>query len=99
MGAASAVAGEGARETGEAEQVGVVGALRTSRATAAAAGKRLPWGVRAVSGLAGARRQTARDRWDDPGTHGSDEALSGGAGGPATVGADLAWESAFRSGA
>ena len=82
-----------------AEQAGVVGALRASRAAEGAAGKRLPWGVRPVSGLAGAGRQTARDRRDDPGTHGSDGALSGGAGGPATVGAGFAWESAFRSGA
>ena len=52
-----------------------------------------------LSGLAGAGRQTARDRRDDPGTHGSAGALSGGVGDPATLGADLAWESAFRSGA
>ena len=98
-GADSAVAAAGSRETGEAEQAGVVGALRASRAAAAAAGERLPWGVGALPGLAGARRQTARDRRDDPGTHGSIGALPGGVGGPATLGADLAWESAFGSGA
>ena len=43
--------------------------------------------------------QAARDRRDDPGTHGSIGALSGGVGDPATLGADLAWESAFGSGA
>ena len=99
LGADSGVAAEGSRETGEAEQAGVVGALRASRAAAAAAGERLPWGVGALPGLAGARWQTARDRRDDPGTHGSAGALSSGAGGPATLGADLAWESAFGSGA
>ena len=83
----------------EAEQVGVVGALRAARAAAGAAGERLPWGVGALPGLAGARRQAARDRRDDPGTHGSIGALPGGVGGPATLGADLAWESAFGSGA
>ena len=62
LGADSVVAGEGSRETGEAEQVGVVGALRASRAAAGAAGERLPWSVGAVSGLAGARWQTTRDR-------------------------------------
>ena len=98
-GADSAVAAAGSRETGEAEQVGVVGALRAARAAAAAAGERLPWGVGALPGLAGAGRQAARDRRDDPGTHGSIGALPGGVGGPATLGADLAWESAFRSGA
>ena len=99
LGADSAVAAAGSRETGEAQQVGVVGALRASRAAAAAAGERLPWGVGALSGLAGVGRQTARDRRDDPGTHGSAWALSGGVGDPATLGADLAWESAFGSGA
>ena len=99
LGADSAVAGEGSRETGEAEQVGVVGALRASRAAAGAAGERLPWSVGAFPGLAGARWQTTRDRWDDPGTHGSIGALSGGVGDPATLGADLAWKSAFGSGA
>ena len=64
-----------------------------------AAGERLPWSVGAFPGLAGARWQTTRDRWDDPGTHGSIGALSGGVGDPATLGADLAWESAFGSGA
>ena len=49
--------------------------------------------------VAGAGRRSARDRRDDPGTHGSIGALSGGAGGPATLGAGLAWESAFGSGA
>ena len=73
--------------------------LRASRAAEGAAGERLPWGVRSGSGLAGTGRQTARDRRDDPGTHGSAGALSGGAGGPATVGADLVGESAFGSGA
>ena len=74
---------EGSRETGEAEQVGVVGALRASPAAAAAAGERLPWGVRsALPGLEGAGRQAARDRRDDPGRHGSIGALPGGAGGP-----------------
>ena len=48
----------------EAEQVGVVGALRAARAAAAAAGERLPWGVGALPGLAGAGRQAARDRRD-----------------------------------
>ena len=43
---------------------------------AGAAGERLPWSVGALSCLAGARWQTARDRWDDPGTHGSAGALS-----------------------
>ena len=62
LGADSAVAAAGSRETGEAEQAGVVGALRASRTAAAAAGERLPWGVGALPGLAGARRQTARDR-------------------------------------
>ena len=90
---------EGSWKTGEAEQVGVVGALRAARAAAGAAGERLPWGVGALPGLAGARWQTARDRRDDPGTHGSAGALSSGAGDPATLGADLAWESAFGSGA
>ena len=71
LGADSAVAAAGSRETGEAEQVGVVGALRAARAAAAAAGERLPWGVGALPGLAGAGRQAARDRRDDPGTHGS----------------------------
>ena len=42
--------------------------------------------VRALQGLAGAGRQTARDRRDDPGTHGSAGALSGGVGAPATLG-------------
>ena len=70
MGAASAVAGEGARGTGETEQEELVRALRASRAAAGAAGERLPWSVGALPGLAGARWQTARDRWDDPGTHG-----------------------------
>ena len=98
-GADSAVAAAGSRETGEAEQVGVVGALRAARAAAAAAGERLPWGVGALPGLEGAGRQAARDRRDDPGTHGSIGALSGGVGDPATLGADLAWESAFGSGA
>ena len=63
LGADSAVAGEGSRETGEAEQAGVVGALRASRAAEGAASERLPWGVGALSGLAGVGRQTARDRW------------------------------------
>ena len=99
LGADSAVAAAGSRETGEAEQAGVVGALRASRAAAGAAGERLPWGVGALPGLAGAGRQAARDRRDDPGTHGSIGALSGGVGDPATLGADLAWESAFGSGA
>ena len=53
----------------------------------------------ALPGLEGAGRQAARDRRDDPGTHGSIGALSGGVGDPATLGADLAWESAFGSGA
>ena len=99
LGADSAVAGEGSRETGEAEQAGVVGALRAARAAAGAAGERLQWSVGAFPGLAGARWQAARDRRDDPGTHGSIGALSGGVGDPATLGADLAWESAFGSGA
>ena len=99
LGATSAAAGEGARGAGETEQAGVVSALRASKAAAGTAGERLPWDVRALQGLAGAGRQTARDRRDDPGTHGSIGALSGGVGGPATLGADLAWESAFGSGA
>ena len=99
MGAASAVAGEGARGTGETEQEELVRALRASRATAGAAGERLPWGVGALPGLAGARWQTARDRWDDPGTHGSAGALSGGVGASATLGAGFVGESAFGSGA
>ena len=48
MGAASAVAGEGARGTGETEQEELVRALRASRATAGAAGERLPWSVGAL---------------------------------------------------
>ena len=99
MGAASAVAGEGARGTGETEQEELVRALRASRATAGAAGERLPWSLGALSGLAGTRRQTARDRWDDPGTHGSAGALSGGVGASATLGAGFVGESAFGSGA
>ena len=94
MGAASAVAGEGARGTGETEQEELVRALRASRATAGAVGERLPWSVGALPGLAGARWQTARDRWDDPGTHGSAGALSGGVGASATLGAGFVGESA-----
>ena len=65
-GGAHAVAGEGARGTGETEQEELVRALRASRATAGAgaADERLPWSVGALPGLAGARWQTARDRWD-----------------------------------
>ena len=92
LGADSAVAGEGARGTGEAEQAGVVGALRASRAAAGTVGERLPWGAGALSGLAGAGRRSARDRRGDPGTHGSAGALSGGVGGPG-----YAW-SGFRLG-
>ena len=54
------------------------------------------WGVGALRAMAGAGRRSARDRWDDPGTHGSIGALSGGAGGPATLGADLAWGKRIR---
>ena len=56
-------------------------------------------GVGALPGLAGARWQTARDRRDDPGTHGSAGALSGGVGASATLGAGFVGESAFGSGA
>ena len=41
----------------QADQVNqLVGALRASRATAGAAGERLPWGVGALAGLAGTGR-------------------------------------------
>ena len=80
LGAASEAAWQGARGTGETEQAGVVGALRASPAAAGAAGERLPWGVGALSGLAGARRRSARARRDDPGRRRSIGALSGGVG-------------------
>ena len=92
-------AGEGDRGAGETEQAGVVSALRASRAAAGTAGERLPWDVRALQGMAGAGRKTARDRRDDPGTHGSAGVLSGGVGAPATLEAGFVGESAFGSGA
>ena len=74
-------------------------AMGAASAAAGAAGERLPWSVGALPGLAGARWQTARDRRDDPGTHGSAGALSGGVGASATLGAGFVGESAFGSGA
>ena len=52
-----------------------------------AAGERLPWGVGALPGLAGAGRRSARDRRGDPGTNGSAGTLPGGVGGAAGAGA------------
>ena len=49
----AALAAEGARGTGKADQAGVVDALRASRAAARAAGQRLPGGVGAVSACGG----------------------------------------------
>ena len=66
----AALAAEGARGTGKADQAGVVGALRASRAAARAAGQRLPgvlgrfrlWrelggGLREIGGARGRQRR------------------------------------------
>ena len=62
VGAASEAAWQGARGTGETEQAGVVGALRASPAAAGILGERLPRGAGALQAMAGAGRQSARDR-------------------------------------
>ena len=54
VGAASEAAWQCARETGETEQAGVVGALRASPAAAGILGERLPRGAGALQAMAGA---------------------------------------------
>ena len=99
VGAASEAAWPGARGTGETEQAGVVGALRASPAAAGILGERLPRGAGALQAMAGAGRQSARDRRGDPGRQGSAGTLPGGVGGPATPAAGFVGKRAFRSGA
>ena len=99
VGAASEAAWPGARGTGETEQAGVVGALRASPAAAGTVGERLPRGAGALQAMAGAGRQSARDRRGDPGRQGSAGTLPGGVGGPATLAAGFVGKRAFRSGA
>ena len=99
VGAASEAAWQGARGTGETEQAGVVGALRASPAAAGTLSERLPRGAGALQAMAGAGRQSARDRRGDPGRQGSAGTLSGGVGGPATLAAGFVGKRAFRSGA
>ena len=99
VGAASEAAWPGARGTGETEQAGVVGALRASPAAAGILGERLPRGAGALQAMAGAGRQSARDRRGDPGRQGSAGTLPGGVGGPATLGPGFVGKRAFRSGA
>ena len=74
------------------EQAGVVGALRASPAAAGILGKRLPRGAGALQAMAGAGRQSARDRRGDPGTNGSAGTLPGGVGGAGYAGSGFRWE-------
>ena len=91
--------GGGSRETRETEQ------WEWSGFTDVKSGSGSSWRKTAMEcwgafGLGGSSdRQTARDRRDDPGTHGSAGALSGGVGASATLGAGFVGESAFGSGA
>ena len=62
-------------------------------------GERLPRGAGALQAMAGAGRQSARDRRGDPGRQGSAGTLPGGVGGPATLGPGFVGKRAFRSGA
>ena len=80
-------------------KLGVVGALRASPAAAGTVGERLPRGAGALQAMAGAGRQSARDRRGDPGRQGSAGTLPGGVGGPATLGPGFVGKRAFRSGA
>ena len=75
LGVLSAAAWEGAWGTGEAEQGGVVGALRASGEATGADEARLPRSPGALPGLAGAGRGSAGDWRSDPGTHRSTGAL------------------------